>query len=101
MLFFLQTSGFTFAVYYVTLNKMIDEWMEKNPLVMTSFGESLDPAALESIEPDGGEGWLVAIPLIALGALVIIGIFVVRVFVLRHRLKNGRAVYKKKKSAKK
>lgn len=87
--------------YYVTLNKMIDEWMEKNPLVMTSFGESLDPAALESIEPDGGEGWLVAIPLIALGALVIIGIFVVRVFVLRRRLKNGRAVYKKKKSAKK
>ncbi len=90
--------------YYVTLNKMIDDWMEKNPPVMTSFGKSLDPAALESIEPDGGEGWLIAIPLIAGGALVIVGIFVIRVFVLRSRLKKGkpmRGTNKKKKSAKK
>lgn len=76
--------------YYVTLNKMIDEWMEENPLVMTSFGESLDPAALESIEPDGGEGWLIAFPLVAGGILLVVGIFVVRVLVLRARLKSGK-----------
>ncbi len=87
--------------YYVVLNEMIDDWMEKNPPVMTAFGASLDPAALESIEPDGGEGWLIAIPLISGGLLVIVGIFVIRVFVLRARLKKGKPMHKKKKAVKK
>ena len=85
--------------YYVTLNEMIDTWMEKNPLVLTSFGESLDPTALESIEPDGGEGWLVALPLIIVGIVLIIAVFVIRVLVLRSRLKKGKPMRGNKKKA--
>jgi parvulin-like peptidyl-prolyl isomerase len=77
--------------YYVVLNQMIDEWLAENPLMMTSFGESLDPAALEAIEPDGGEGWLIAIPLIAGGAAVILAIFVIRVLMLRSKMKKKKA----------
>ncbi len=89
--------------YYVVLNAMIDEWLSENPLQMTSFAESLDPAALEIIEPDGGEGFTIVIPLIICGVLLIVGIFVARVLILRSRVKKGlplRAA-KKKKSAKK
>ena len=87
--------------YYVVLNQMIEKWMAENPLVMTSFGESLDPAALDVIEPDGGEGWVVAIPLIAVGVAVIAAIFVIRVFTLRARVKNGKALQVKKSANKK
>ena len=87
--------------YYVTLNDMIDCWLAENPLQMTSFGESLDPAALDVIEPDGGEGWVVAIPLIAVGVAVIAAIFVIRVFTLRARVKNGKALQVKKSANKK
>ena len=94
--------------YYVVLNQMIDEWLAENPLMMTSFGESLDPAALEPIEPDGGEGWLIAIPLIAGGLAVIVAIFVIRVLMLRAKVKKGKqkaamgyGKKKKKKSARK
>ncbi len=94
--------------YYVVLNQMIDEWLAENPLMMTSFGESLDPAALEPIEPDGGEGWLITIPLIAGGVAVIVAIFVIRVLMLRAKVKKGKqkaamgyGKKKKKKSARK
>ena len=93
--------------YYVVLNEMIDKWMAENPLTMTSFGESLDPAALESIEPDGGESSIVVI-LVIVGAVALIAvIFVIRVLMLRAKMKKGKqasvARYghnKKKKSAK-
>ncbi len=88
--------------YYVVLNDMIDKWLAENPMQMTAFGESLDPAALEIIEPDGGEGLGIAIPLIVCAVLVIVGVFVIRVFVLRSRLKKGMPLrsVKKKKSTK-
>lgn len=89
--------------YYVTLNDMIDRWLAENPLQMTSFGESLDPAALESIEPDGGVSWGLILPLIIGGVVLVAGIFVIRVFVLRSRVKKGMPIHggKKKKSGKK
>ena len=87
--------------YYVTLNAMIDDWMAKNPLIMTDFGKSLDPAALEMVEPDGGEGMLIAIPLIVGALVLLVAIFVIRVLVLRARMKKGKPVSgKKKKTAK-
>ena len=92
--------------YYIVLNEMIDKWLAENPLVMTDFGKSLDPAALDPIEPDGGEGWLIAIPLIAGGLAVIVAIFVIRVLMLRAKVKKGKqgsalryGKKKKKKSA--
>lgn len=90
--------------YYVTLNEMIDRWMQENPMVLTSFGEALDPTELEVIEPDGREGWMIAIPLVVCGIVLVLAIFVIRVFVLRARLKSGKPMKKagkKKKSAKK
>jgi hypothetical protein len=89
--------------YYVTLNDMIDRWLAENPLQMTSFGESLDPTALEIIEPDGGVSWGLILPLIIGGVVLVAGIFVIRVFVLRSRVKKGMPIHtgKKKKSAKK
>ena len=89
--------------YYVTLNDMIDRWLAENPLQMTSFGESLDPTALEIIEPDGGVSWGLILPLIIGGVVLVAGIFVIRVFVLRSRVKKGMPIHggKKKKSVKK
>ena len=92
--------------YYVVLNEMIGEWLEENPLTMTSFGESLDPAALESIEPDGGESSVVVILVIVGAVVVIAAIFVARVMMLRAKMKKGKQAsavkyaHKKKKSAK-
>ena len=93
--------------YYVVLNKMIDKWLAENPLQMTSFGESLDPAALESIEPDGGESGVVVVLVIVGAVALIVAIFVIRVLTLRAKMKKGKQAFavksghNKKKSEKK
>ena len=86
--------------YYIVLNQMTDKWLEENPLVMTALGESLNVENLEAIEPDSGVGVLVIL-FAVLGALVIVGIFVIRVLWLRSRVKKGKPIGAKKKKAKK
>lgn len=76
--------------YFIVLNEKLDQWLEKNPLTLTSFGESLDPTALEVIEADGGEG-IFAVIWIAVGVTVLlVGVWVVRVLLLRRRLKKAK-----------
>jgi len=88
--------------YYIVLNRMIQKWLAENPLSMTTFGESLDPAELEVIDPEEDTTWLIVIPVAAAVLLVVIGVFVIRVLVLRDRVKKGKPIVgKKKKFAKK
>ena len=76
--------------YFIQLNEKLSKWLEQNPLQMTDYGKSLDPAALEVIEADGGEG-IFAVIWIAVGATaLLVGVWVVRVLLLRRRLKKGK-----------
>ena len=86
--------------YYVVLNRMLEEWLEENPLVMTSFGESLDPMALEMIEPDGGEGWMTWLPILVIAVVVVAAVVVIVVLVFASRVKRGLPARRVKKGAK-
>lgn len=81
--------------YYITLNAKLDAWLAANPLQMTSFGASLDPADLDPIEPDGGEGIFLLILLLLGVVLLVATVWIVRVLVLRHRVKSGKPLTKK------
>ncbi len=85
--------------YFIALNEKLDKWLSENPLQLTSFGESLDPAALEVIEPDGGEGILTVIWVGVAVAVAAIAVWVVRVLLLRRKLKKGKLPVQKGASA--
>lgn len=74
--------------YFITLNEKLDAWLAANPLKMTSFGESLDPTALEVIEPDGGEGIFAVIWIGVAVVVLLLGVWVARVLLLRRKLKG-------------
>ena len=81
--------------YFLELNEKLDVWMEAHTLELTAFGKSLDPTALEVIEPDGGEGiftviWVGAVVVGVLGA-----VWVARVLLLRRSLKKAKLPAKK------
>ena len=81
--------------YFIVLNDKLDAWLAQNPLKMTSFGESLDPCALEAIEPDGGEGIFTVIWIGAIAGALLVGVWVVRVLLLRRKLTAAKQVQKK------
>ena len=76
--------------YFIVLNEKLDKWLAENPLKMTSFGENLDPAELEEIQPDGGEGIFAVIWIIAVVAVLVIGVWVTRVLLLRRKLTKSK-----------
>ena len=76
--------------YYIVLNEKLDKWLGANELKMTSFGESLDPAELEQIEPDGGEGIFTVLWIAVAVAVVLIGAWVTRVLLLRRKLTKAK-----------
>lgn len=82
--------------YHIALNEKLDKWLSENPLKLTSFGESLDPAALEVIEPDGGEGIITVIWVGAAVVLLVVGVWVMRVLLLRRKLKKAKLPAQKK-----
>ena len=82
--------------YFIVLNEKLDKWLSENPLTLTSFGESLDPAALEAIEPDGGEGIITVIWVGAAVVLLVVGVWVMRVLLLRRKLKKAKLPAQKK-----
>ena len=82
--------------YFIVLNEKLDKWLSENPLTLTSFGESLDPAALEAIEPDGGEGIITVIWIGAAVVLLVVGVWVMRVLLLRRKLKKAKLPAQKK-----
>lgn len=87
--------------YFIQLNERLSKWLEQNPLQMTALGKSLDPAALESIEADGGEGVIAVIWVAVALVVVLVGVWVVRVLLLRRRLKKGKLPVRAKKARKK
>ena len=87
--------------YFIRINEKLSKWLAENPLQMTDFGKSLDPAALEVIEADGGESVIAVIWVAVAAAVVLIGVWVTRVLLLRRRLKKGKLPVRKQKCAKK
>ncbi len=81
--------------YFIVLNEKLDTWLAQNQLKLTSFGESLDPAALEVIEPDGGEGIFAVIWIAAIVAVLLIGAWVTRVLLLRRKMQKAKLPAKK------
>ena len=81
--------------YFITLNEKLDAWLADNPLKLTSFGESLDPVSLETIEPDGGEGIFTVIWVGVAVIVLLLGVWVTRVLLLRRRLRAKKLPVKK------
>lgn len=81
--------------YFIVLNEKLDKWLAENPLEMTSFGESLDPTALEEIVPDGGEGIFTVVWIGGAVAVALIGVWVTRVLLLRRKLQKQKLPAKK------
>jgi len=81
--------------YFITLNEKLDAWLADNPLKLTSFGESLDPVSLETIEPDGGEGIFTVIWVGVAVVVLFLGVWVTRVLLLRRRLRAKKLPVKK------
>ena len=81
--------------YFLVLNEKLDKWLAENSLEMTAFGKSLDPTALEAIEPDGGEGIFTVIWVGGVVVGVLATVWVARVLLLRRSLKKGKLPAKK------
>ncbi len=81
--------------YFLVLNEKLGKWMDSHTAELTEFGKSLDPTALEVIEPDGGEGIFTVIWVGAVVVGVLVTAWVVRVLLLRRSLKKGKLPMKK------
>lgn len=75
-------------VYYVTLNRMVDERLATMTVVSTAFGDSLDLMDLPAIDADGGEAALVIS--IVLSVLMVVGLLACVIWYLwNHRRKSS------------